>query len=128
MDIQVRKIYRSSNVCGAAVKGVGGEDIGKIEEIAIDLEGGKIAYAVLSVGGFLGFNNKLFAIPWEELVLKHDEAEQHFVLDTSKEKLAAAPGFDKNDWPKTAERDWESEVDAHYQQSQTESTATAGTS
>lgn len=75
---------------------------------------------MLSVGGFLGFNNTLFAIPWEELVLKHDEAEQYFVLNTSKEKLAAAPGFDKNDWPKTAERDWESEVDAHYQQSQRE--------
>ena len=133
MDIQVRNIYRSSNVCGAAVKGVSNEDIGKIEEIAIDLESGKIAYAVLSVGGFLGFNNKLFAIPWEEFVFKHNEAEKHFILDTSKEKLAAAPGFDKDDWPKTAERDWESEVDAHYpesqrQQSQKESTANAGTS
>jgi len=128
MDIQVRKIYRSSNVCGAAVKSVSNEDIGKIEEIAIDLESGKIAYAVLSVGGFMGFNNKVFAIPWEEFVFKHDEAEQHFILDTSKEKLAAAPGFDKDDWPKTAERDWESEVGAHYQQSQSESTTTAGTS
>lgn len=43
MAIQVRKIYRSPNVCGAAVKGVSGEDIGKIEEIAINMENGKIA-------------------------------------------------------------------------------------
>lgn len=118
MDIEVRKIYRSSNVRGMTVKSPSKETIGKIEEVAIELGSGQIAYAVLSVGGFLGINNKLFAIPWEEFALTHDETEKYFVLDTSKEKLTAAPGFDKHDWPKAVERNWESEVEEHYQRAQ----------
>src|SRR5262245_25714035 len=44
-----------------------GEDLGKIEDIVIDMDSRQIAYAVLSFGGFLGFGDKLFAIPWEAL-------------------------------------------------------------
>jgi sporulation protein YlmC with PRC-barrel domain len=44
-----------------------GEDIGKIDEIMIDIPTGRIAYAVLSFGGFLGMGDKLFAIPWGRL-------------------------------------------------------------
>lgn len=125
MDIEVRKVYRSSSVRGMTVKSPDKETIGKIEEIVVELESGHIAYAVLSVGGFLGFQNKLFAIPWEEFVLKHDEADKYFVLDTTKEKLSAAPGFDKNDWPQAAERDWEAEVEEHYSRSQRQPIAEA---
>ena len=102
MDIQIRKIYRSANIRGIQVKNIDKENIGKIEEIAIDLMQGHIAYAVLSVGGFLGFNNRLFAIPWDEFVLRYDETETYFELEATKEKLLAAPGFDHQDWPKTA--------------------------
>ena len=48
------------------VNGVG-EDLGKIEEIMLDVPLGRIAYAVLSFGGFLGIGNRLFAIPWQAL-------------------------------------------------------------
>ena len=44
-----------------------GEDLGQIEDFMIDLENGRIAYAVLSFGGFLGMGDKLFAIPWKLL-------------------------------------------------------------
>src|ERR1019366_5018246 len=43
------------------------EDLGKIEHLMIDLANGRIAYAVLSFGGFLGMGDKLFAIPWSAL-------------------------------------------------------------
>jgi sporulation protein YlmC with PRC-barrel domain len=42
-----------------------GEHLGKIEDLIIDLENGRIAYAVLSFGGFLDLRNKLFGIPWK---------------------------------------------------------------
>jgi sporulation protein YlmC with PRC-barrel domain len=41
------------------------EHLGKIEDLIIDLENGRIAYAVLSFGGFLDLRNKLFGIPWK---------------------------------------------------------------
>ncbi len=86
---------------GDKVINAAGEDLGKIEELMIDLENGRIAYAVLSFGGFLGLADKLFAIPWQALRLKlHDHA---FVLDVSKDVLEKAEGFDKDKWPLTRE-------------------------
>src|ERR1051325_2479606 len=46
-----------------------GEDLGNIEAIMLDVTSGRIAYAVLSFGGFLGMGSKLFAIPWGALTL-----------------------------------------------------------
>jgi primosomal protein N' len=79
-----------------------GEHLGKIEDLMIDLENGKVAYAVLSFGGFLGLGNKLFAVPWEALSVRpHEHA---FALNVSKETLENAEGFDKDNWPLTCEQ------------------------
>ena len=79
-----------------------GEHLGKIEDLMIDLENGRVAYAVLSFGGFLGLGNKLFAVPWEALsVMPHEHA---FGLNVSKEILEKAEGFDKDNWPLTCEQ------------------------
>jgi uncharacterized protein YjbJ (UPF0337 family)/sporulation protein YlmC with PRC-barrel domain len=88
------------------------EDLGKIEDIAIDLESGRIVYAVLSFGGFLGFGDKLFAIPWEALKLSSEEDE--FILHVSKEALENAPGFDKDHWPEMADRQWGAGIYDYY--------------
>jgi sporulation protein YlmC with PRC-barrel domain len=80
-----------------------GEDLGKIEELMIDLDNGKVAYTVLSFGGFLGIGNKLFAFPWQALSLRvHEHA---FLLDIPKDVLKQAEGFDKRNWPAT-NREW----------------------
>jgi len=89
-----------------------GEDLGKIEDIAVDMESGRIAYAVLSFGGFLGFGDKLFAIPWEALKLSSEEDE--LILHVSKEALENAPGFDKNHWPEMADRQWGAGIYDYY--------------
>ena len=115
MDISVRKAYRSGNVIGFEVRSPKQERIGEIEEVVLDVENGRIAYAVLSFGGLFGFGDKFFAVPWEEFHLKHGEGESHFELDTDREKLQALPGFDKKDWPDVATTDWDVVVDAHYQ-------------
>ena len=77
-----------------------GEDIGKFEDLMIDLAEGRIAYAALSFGGFLGMGDKLFAIPWKALTLRvHEHA---FAPDIPKEVLENAVGFDKDNWPATS--------------------------
>jgi hypothetical protein len=63
----------------------------------LDVRGGRIAYAVLSSGGFLGMGHTLYAIPWSALTL--DTGEKCFRLDIAAERIKNAPGFDKDHWP-----------------------------
>lgn len=95
-----------------AVKNPQGENLGEIEDFMIDLTSGRIAYAVLSFGGFLGIGDKLFAIPWEAMTL--DTEEKCFVLNVDKEILKEAPGFDKDNWPATTDDEWLLDVYEYY--------------
>ena len=105
-------VLSAKTLLGDRVMNPAGEDLGKIEELMIDLNGGRVAYAVLSFGGFLGMGDKLFAIPFQ--ALKLDKDRHSFVLDVDKEKLKNAPGFDKNNWPSTADRKWGSGIHSYY--------------
>lgn len=88
------------------------EDLGDIKEIMLDMRNGRIAYAVLSFGGFLGMGEKLFAVPWN--ALKLDTENKRFVLNVEKERLENAPGFDKDDWPNMADHTWARQIHAYY--------------
>ena len=105
-------VVSTSTIIGDSVVNRAGENLGKIEEIMLDLEKGRVAYAVLSFGGFLGMGEKLFAVPFE--ALKLDGSREHFMLDVDKDKLRNAPGFDKNNPPKAADRTWGAEVYKFY--------------
>ena len=89
-----------------------GENLGNIKEFMVDMAGGRIAYAVLSFGGFLGMGDRLFAVPWQ--ALKLDTANKRFTLNVSKDKLKSAPGFDKDHWPSMADGAWATDVHAFY--------------
>jgi sporulation protein YlmC with PRC-barrel domain len=88
------------------------QDLGEIKEIMLDMRSGRVSYAVLSFGGFLGMGGKLFAVPWD--ALKLDTENKRFVLDVSKERLEGAPGFDKTHWPDMADVTWEKGIHAYY--------------
>lgn len=90
------------------------EKLGDIKDIMIDVPRGRVAYAVLAAGGFLGIGEKLFAIPWSALTLDADR--KCFVLDVDAERLKNAPGFDKDHWPSMADTTWASEVHHYYGQ------------
>lgn len=103
-------VISASTVSGYKVCNPAGEDLGKIEEIMLDADANRIAYAVLSFGGFLGLGDKLFAIPWGALRVKEDCCE----LDVPKERLEQESGFDKDNWPVFADRRWGSALYSHY--------------
>ena len=50
--------------------------------------------------------------PWKALSLR--PAEKAFFLDIPKEKLENAPGFDKDEWPNMADKDWVERIDKFY--------------
>jgi sporulation protein YlmC with PRC-barrel domain len=108
-----RRVLGAGTLTGDSVRNNAGEDLGKIEEIMIDLESGRVAYAVLSFGGFLGIGDKLFMVPWGSLTV--DQSAHQFVLDVSREQLEKAPGFDKNNWPDMADAGYGKSIDAFWE-------------
>ena len=107
-----RRVLSASTLAGDSVRNPAGDDLGKVDEIMIDIPSGQVAYAVLSFGGVLRMGNKLFEVPWS--ALRVDEDEKCFILDADKSKLESAPGFDKNNWPDMADHSWGEEIFRHY--------------
>lgn len=106
------KSLSASTLAGDKVRNLDGDKLGHLEEIVIDLDTGRVDYAVLSSGGFLGRGDKLFAIPWDLITVDTDNHE--IVLDLSKETLENAPGFDKDNWPDVHDRGWVGDVYRYY--------------
>ncbi|MEZ5291068.1 MAG: PRC-barrel domain-containing protein [Vicinamibacterales bacterium] len=102
----------ASTLAGDNVVNAAGENLGSIEDLMIDLDRGRVAYAVLSFGGFLGMGDKLFAVPWDALEV--DTTNKCFRLDVPKEKLESAPGFDKAQWPTNADTSFVSSIYSYY--------------
>lgn len=111
-DKRFRSVLSASTLAGDSVRNAAGEDLGKIDEIMIDIPSGRVAYAVLSFGGFLGMGDKLFAVPWS--ALKVDEDEKCFILNVDRRTIEAAPGFDKNNWPDMSDASWGTEISTYY--------------
>ncbi|HEX4277220.1 MAG TPA: PRC-barrel domain-containing protein [Bryobacteraceae bacterium] len=109
---RIRRVLAASTLTGDRVRNPAGEELGKIDEIMVDLGSGRIAYVVLSFGGFLGIGDKLFAVPWS--AFRVDQGEHEFILDIDSETLRNAPGFDKGDWPDMSDPSFGMEVHKHY--------------
>ena len=107
-----RRVMAASSLTGDRVRNGKGEALGTIDEIMLDLESGRIAYAVLSYGGFPGIGDKLFAVPWS--ALRIDPSEHEFVFDVDRKMLENAPGFDKDNWPDMADPTFAAEIHEYY--------------
>ena len=111
-DKKYRRVLAASTLEGNKVRNIAGEDLGKVDEIMIDIPSGRVAYAVLSFGGILRMGNKLFAVPWSAVTV--DEDQKCLVLNIDKETLEKAPGFDKDNWPDMDNAAWRSDVFRYY--------------
>ena len=105
------QLVSAGTATGTAVKNSTGDDLGKIEDVMLDANQPRIAYAVLTFGGFLGVGNKLFAVPWE--ALRYDDEAECYRLSVDKDRLEQAPGFDKDKWPRSSDPYWSS-IHDHY--------------
>jgi sporulation protein YlmC with PRC-barrel domain len=106
------RLMSADTLQGDDVYNAADEKLGEITDIMIDVPSGRVAYAVMSVGGVLGLGDKLFAVPWSALRL--DTERKCFRLDASKERVENAPGFDKDHWPSMADPAWANEVHGYY--------------
>ena len=111
-SVQDPVLLRSRTLFDYRVKSPQGEDLGKIEEVMIDMEVGRVAYAILSFGGFLGLGDKWVPVPWDAVTLQPDE--KVLILKIEKEKLQKAPNFERTTLPELANRQWGSVIHAYY--------------
>lgn len=116
-DEAVRGVtVRASQITGMTIKDPQGETLGSVDDIVIDARSGRVRYAALSYGGFLGFGDTLVAVPWEAFTVQRTEGrdEYNLVLNATEEQIKGARGFDKDNWPDFADRQLTQELDAHY--------------
>src|ERR1700751_5786995 len=107
-------VMAADTLDGTKVVTADGEHVGKISDIMLDVRDGRIAYAVLSEGGFLGMGTTLHAIPWSALTLNVDE--KVFLVNLMAAGIKNAPGFDKDYWPSMADPQWGASVHQYYRQ------------
>lgn len=87
-----------------------GKDMGEISELVIDPATGRIAYAVVELGGFLGIGDSDFPVPWALFSPSGDG----YVLNVPKDKLTNAPRFDEKNRPNMNDRQWAMAVHTYY--------------
>lgn len=88
-------LIAGGKVAGTNVYDLAGEHIGSIEDVMLDKATGKVAYAVLSFGGFFGIGSKHYPLPWE--MLRYDTRMGGYVVKLDRDRLDSAPVVDA-DW------------------------------
>jgi len=103
---------KASDVIGMEVKNYQGEKLGKVDDLAVDLETGRIVQVILSTGGFLGIGDTQVAVP--PGALHRDATDKVVHLNADKEKLKAAPKFEMSKWATCCESNHVAEAYRYY--------------
>lgn len=91
------ELISSDKVEGTDVYGPDRSKIGTIESVMLGKRSGKVAYAVLSFGGFMGMGDEHYPLPWSALT--YDTDLGGYITNVSKEQLEGAPKYaQENDW------------------------------
>lgn len=109
------QLIASDKVEGTNVRRSNGDKLGVIRRLMIDKLSGRVAYAMMSFGGFLGMGDDYRAIPWN--LLKYNERLAAYELNLTDEQLRGAPapaqGWDRWDTA-PVDRGWERNLHDYY--------------
>jgi sporulation protein YlmC with PRC-barrel domain len=108
---------RASQLIGMSIQNPQGKNVGQINDLVVDTMTGKIRYAAVTYGGFLGIGNKMFAVPFEAFKTKvdpNDNDETVLMLDVTQQQLEGSVGFDESSWPDFADVKFTTELDTRY--------------
>ena len=99
----------SEDIHGTEVYGVGDKKVGDIDHMIIDKTSGRVAYAVMSFGGFMGLGHSHYPVRWGTLT--YDKSLGGFRTNITEQQLKDAPEFSDDSWQ---DRDWEVRTHRHY--------------
>ena len=109
---ETTRLIASDKVEGTPMRNTAGHKVGTIERVMIDKRSGKVAYAVMSFGGFLGMGQDYVTLPWH--VLRYSDDLDAYELNIDPDRLRDAPRY-SGDWNNfTVNRDWERSIHSYY--------------
>jgi hypothetical protein len=106
------RLVASNKVEGTSVYNRQGEHLGEVYNFMVDKYSGKVAYAVMSFGGFLGIGESYHPLPWKALT--YDTRMGGFVVDLDRSRLEGAPHYGRDEDPWASDRDYGRNVHSYY--------------
>ena len=110
---ETKELIAADKVEGTAVYGANRDKMGDVKSIMLNKRTGRVEYAVLSIGGFLGLGTNLHPVPWSKLTYNTDL--DGFLVNLTADQLKDAPTFSNWDsFMLNSNRDREAEVYKYY--------------
>jgi PRC-barrel domain len=109
---ETASLISAAKVTGTSVYNTDGELLGEIHDVMLDKRSGKIAYAMMSFGGFLGIGERYHPLPWA--MLKYDTRQGGYVVGIPIEQLKVAPTYAANETPAWGDRAYEAGLHDYY--------------
>jgi hypothetical protein len=109
---ETANLIGSDKVQGTPVYRSNGERVGKIERVMIDKLSGKVAFAVMSFGGFMGIGEDYYPLPWS--LLTYNERLDGYEVNVSEQQLKGAPKYSKYESWDWSDRERDRRVFAYY--------------
>jgi hypothetical protein len=106
------QLIASDKVQGTTVYNTAGESLGMIHDIMLDKPSGRVAYAIMSFGGFLGIGNQYHPLPWS--ALKYDTSLGGYVVALDNRQLEGAPAYPIGTEPDWTDRAYEQKIHDFY--------------
>lgn len=106
------ELISSRRVEGTPVYNRDAEKLGTIHSVMIEKRSGKVAYAVLSFGGFLGIHEHVHPVPWD--LLTYDVDLDGYVVDLTREQIAKAPSLRLDEADRPRDRSYDEEMSGYY--------------
>jgi hyperosmotically inducible protein len=103
---------KASEVIGLKLENNEGQKVGSVEDLAIDLQAGRVVQLIVSTGGFLSMGERHSAVPPGRVHFR--EAGKPLLFDITREKLKSAPAFEMSDWKEFYQSDRVQESDRYY--------------
>jgi sporulation protein YlmC with PRC-barrel domain len=109
---ETHSLISADKVEGTVVYDPQGNRLGSIADVMIDKRSGKVAYAVLSFGGFLGMGSSYYPLPWDQL--NYNTNQDGYVVSLTEDQLKGAPSYDTGSSVDWTDRGFTSRIDDYY--------------
>lgn len=106
------RLVRASEMLGQNLEDQRGENAGEIEDLVVNMNTGKVRYAVVDLATGWGLDDKLVPLPMQSFLFPAEEGREP-VLNTTRERLDSTLAFDENQWPDINERTYRANVDRY---------------
>ncbi|MBL6456087.1 PRC-barrel domain-containing protein [Belnapia sp. T6] len=109
---ETAQLIAAAKVGGTPVYNRHAERLGTVEDVMLDKQSGRVAYAVMSFGGFLGIGERYHPLPWSKL--RYDVDLGGYVVDLDRDQLQGAPSYASSEEIDWTDRQWGQRVSDYY--------------